>query len=68
MKAFRHVCGEVCVCVYSMSRHAPLLQVLQYAAITEVVDVATQVNQLGVNIIGHKSVRGDGTVGGAGHH
>lgn len=45
----------------------PLLQVLQDASVAEVVDVAAQVHQLGVDVGGHAAVGGGGKVWAAGH-
>lgn len=46
----------------------PLLQVLQDAAVAEVVDVAAEVHQLGVDVGGHAAVEGGGEVRATGHH
>lgn len=48
-------------------RLALSLQVLEDAAVAEVVDVPAQVHQLRVHAVGHEAVGGDGAVGGAGH-
>lgn len=50
----------------TLQRH--LLEVLQDASVAEVVDVAAQVHQLGVDVGGHAAVGGGGEVGAAGHH
>lgn len=46
----------------------PLLQVLQDAAVAEVVDVAAEVDQLGVDVCGHAAVERRGEVGATGNH
>lgn len=45
-----------------------LLQVLQDASVSEVVDVPAEVHQLGVDVHGHAAVGGRGEVGPEGHH
>lgn len=50
----------------ALRRH--LLQVLQDASVAVVVDVATQVHQLGVDVGGHAAVGGGGEIREAGHH
>lgn len=45
-----------------------LLQIFQDASIAEVVDVAAEIYQLGVNIRGHTTVGGGGKVVAAGHY
>lgn len=45
-----------------------LLQILQDASVAEVVDVATEIHQLGVDVGGHTTVGGRGKVVATGHH
>lgn len=45
-----------------------LLQVLQDASISEVVDVPAEIHQLGVDVCGHTAVGRGGEVRAAGHH
>lgn len=46
----------------------PLLQILQDAAVTKIVDMPAEIHQLGVDVCGHTPVGGGGKVGAAGHH
>lgn len=47
---------------------APLLRVLQDAAVAKVVDVAAEVHQLRVDVCGHAAVDRGGEVRAEGHH
>lgn len=46
----------------------PLLQILQDATVTKIVDVPAEIHQLGVDVCGHTAVGRRGKVGAAGHH
>lgn len=46
----------------------PLLQILQDATVTKIVDVPAEIHQLRVDVCGHTAVGRRGKVGAAGHH